>query len=461
MGETVGVVLAAGKGKRMLSTVPKVLHRVGGRPMVAWVVGALTEAGVHRTVVVVGEQVEAVRAALGDGVGYIRQDAPLGTGDALLRVRPVVRDDDDLLVVCGDTPLLTGEVLTGLLAAHREGGAAATLLAVRMEDPRGYGRIVRDQDGRLLRIVEESDAGPGERAIQEVNTGVYALRAGPVLAALGRVRPDNIQGECYLVDVFPLLLSEGAKVQVVVADDPTPFLGVNSRAELAAAEEALQHRVVERLWLGGVTVASPATSFISPTARVGRDTWIGPMTVIEGDTVIGERCRIGPGTYLRDARLADEVEVWYSVVEESTIESGASIGPFAHLRPGCHVEGGVQVGNFAEVKNSHIGRGSKVHHHSYIGDADIGAGVNIGAGVVTVNYDGRNKHRTQIEAGAFVGCNVNLVAPLRVGRRAYVAAGSTLTEDVPAGALAIARSRQVNKEGWTARRFPEEGEDRG
>ncbi len=452
-GGTVGVVLAAGHGKRMRSDLLKVLHPVGGVPMVALVLDALREAGVGRVIAVVGHQREAVRQLLGDRVEYAVQERQLGTGHALLQARPLIDDGADAVVLYGDTPLLTPETLARLIRVHREREAAATLLTVTVEDPRGYGRIVRDAAGRFERIVEEADAGPAEKAIREVNPGIYCFRAGPLFAALERVRPDNAQGEYYLVDVIPDLLAGGFRVETVLTEEPLEVQGVNTRRDLARAEAALRERVLNRLMDSGVTVVDPATTYVSPRARVGRDTVLAPFTVIEGETEVGRGCRLGPGAHITGCRLGDGVRVWHSVLEESQVADGVTIGPFSHLRAGSRLEPGVQVGNFAEVKNSHLGAGTKVHHHSYIGDAVIGSRVNIGAGVVTVNYDGVAKHPTHIGDGAFIGCNANLVAPVRVADGGYVAAGSTINQDVPPGALAIARARQENKQGWVEKRF--------
>lgn len=452
MERTVGVILAAGQGKRMKSGLAKVLHPVGGIAMIEHVLGALRGAGIGRVIVVVGPQGgDAVRDLLGDSVEYAVQEQPLGTGHALAQVRPLLGGDEDVVVLYGDTPLLTAQVLRDLVGRHRAAGTAATLLTVELGDPRGYGRIVRDGAGRLDRIVEEADATPEQQAVHEVNAGIYCFRAAAVCEALEHVRPANRQGEYYLVDVVPILRARGLPVEAVPAPDPALVIGINTRAEQTAAEAVLRRRAVERLWEAGVTVIDPETTYIDLRARIGRDTVIYPFTVIEGETEVGEGCRIGPGSYLSSSRLGDAVRVFYSVVEDSRLAADVSVGPYSHLRRGTTLESGVHVGNFAEIKNSLVGQGSKVPHHSYLGDARVGRGVNIGAGVVTVNYDGVEKKETVIGDNAFIGCNANLIAPVRVEDGGYVAAGSSVNKDVPSGALAIARARQEIKPDWAQR----------
>ena len=445
------VILAAGLGKRMRSNRAKVLHPVAGRPMVEHVVRAAEAAGVDRVVVVVGHQGEQVQALLGERVVYARQEEPLGTGHAVLQAEAAVTGAQDVLVLYGDTPLLDGALLRQLVEAHRQSGAAATLLTVELDDPTGYGRIVRDAGGRVVRIVEEADATAAERAIREVNTGIACYRREPLFAALRRLTPANAQGEYYLVDVVEHLGREGYPVATVTAPDPQQVEGVNDREALARAEAILRQRIRRRWMAAGVTFIDPASAWVDDDVEIGRDTVIYPQTVIAAGSRIGEGCRIGPGAHITGSVLGNGVQVWYSVVEDSQLGDGCRVGPFSHLRPGCRIAPGVHIGNFAELKNAEVGEGTKVNHHSYLGDARVGAGVNIGAGTVTVNYDGARKHPTVIEDGAFIGCNANLVAPVRVGRGAYVAAGSTINQDVPADALAIARERQVNKEGWAAR----------
>lgn len=463
MVEIVALVLAAGEGKRMKSEQAKVLHEVGGRPMLAHVLAAARGAGLDRLAVVVGHAGAQVAAAVDADEGTPRaevlvQPEQRGTGDAVLAARAWVPAGATLLVLYGDTPLLTAPLVAGLVASHARSGAAATLLTAVLDDPRGYGRIVRDGDGRLRAIVEQADCTAEQSALREVNTGIGCYRAGELLAALDRVTPDNAQGELYLPDAVGLLRREGRSVEALAVEDARLVLGVNDRAGLAAAERVLRERTLERLLAGGVTIVDPATTYVDDRAQIGADTVLMPMTFIEGRCSVGRFCRIGPGAHLRSSRLGERVQVLHSLVEESDLGDGTQVGPYSHLRPGTSLAVGVHVGNFAELKNASVGPASKVPHHSYLGDVEIGAGVNVGAGTVTVNYDGAAKHRTRVGDRAFLGCNANLVAPVDVGPGAYVAAGSTLTEDVAAGALAVARARQVVKAGWVERRFGRGGE---
>lgn len=462
MGEPVAVVLAAGQGVRMRSDVPKVLHPLAGRPMVEHVVRAVRAAGVKRVVVVVGPAAEGVRSVLGDTVRYAVQDEPLGTGHACLAAAPEFQDATGPVLVCyGDAPLLTGDILRQLIETHARGGAACTMLTAELPDPTGYGRILRDEAGEVRGIVEERDATGAQRAIRECNPGIYAFDAPPLVQALGRLEPKNVQGEYYLTDVPAQLIAAGQRVRAIVAADPLAVLGVNSRRQLAEAEAILRRRILDRHMEAGVTVIDPATTYVDDAVTIGRDTVLYPMTVIEGRTAIGARCRVGPGSHLVDVTTGDDVTIRQSVATRCQVGDGVTVGPFAHLRPGTVLAPGAKVGNFAELKNARIGPGSKVPHHSYVGDATVGAGVNIGAGVVFVNYDGVQKHETVVGDGAFIGCNANLVAPLEIGRSAYVAAGSTVTRDVPADALGIGRARQENLEGWVTRRRRRKAPDGG
>jgi bifunctional UDP-N-acetylglucosamine pyrophosphorylase/glucosamine-1-phosphate N-acetyltransferase len=458
VAETVALVLAAGQGKRMRSRLPKVLHPIGGRPMLAHVLAAARGAGIGRLGVVVGYEGERVRAALAAagvaaGVEFILQPEQRGTGDAVMAARPWVPAGGTLLVLCGDTPLLTPDLLRDLLDRHARRRFAATLLSARLADPDGYGRILRGPDGRVRAIVEQADCTPEEARVNEVNTGIGCYGSDELFAALERVTPDNAQGEFYLTDAVGVLCGEGRPVEALPVDDVRLVFGVNDRAGLAAAERALRERTLERLLAQGVTVVDPATTFVDDRAEIGPDTVLLPLTFIEGPCLIGEGCRLGPGAHLRDSRLGASVAVWHSVVESSELGDGVEVGPYSHLRPGTRLAAGARVGNFAELKNAAVGPGSKVPHHSYLGDVDLGADVNVGAGTVTVNFDGADKHPTRVGDRAFLGCNTNLIAPVEVGEGAYVAAGSTVTEDVPPGALAIARARQVVKPGWVSRRF--------
>lgn len=450
MQEMVSVILAAGKGTRMKSSLPKVLHAVAGKPMLRHVLEAAREAGASRTVVVVGFGGEAVQAAMGAEAEYVVQAEQLGTGHALMQTQPALAGfAGTVLLLCGDTPLLKGETLKNFFAAHCASGAAATVLTAIPADATGYGRILRDAEGRVTGIVEQKDATAEQLAIDEINTGIYCFEAAPLFAALSALTCNNAQGEYYLTDVLAILAQTGQAVGAVVAPDFQEMLGINSRAQLAEAEAILRRRKLVELMDSGVTVMDPASTFVDAGVSIGPDTILYPFSWIEGTTAIGRNCRIGPNSRIADSRIGDEVTLHFSYAHECKIADGVTVGPYVHLRPAADLAAGVKVGNFVEIKNSLIGPGSKVPHLSYIGDTDIGAAVNIGSGTITVNYDGKKKHRTVIGDRAFVGCNTNLVAPVTVGEDAYIAAGSTITKDVPPGSLGVGRSRQMNIAGWT------------
>ncbi len=442
------VVLAAGEGKRMQSALPKVLHPVLEEPMLAHVLRALTGAGLARPLVVVGPGAEAVEEAFSGQAVFARQDPPRGTGDALRVALDHLGGDGPLLVIQGDTPLWRPETLRAFLADMA--GKGSGLASAEVEDPRGYGRILR-QDGRFLGIVEERDAKPGQRRIREVNAGLYVLDRARARSLVTRLSTANAQGEFYLTDLFGLL-AKGEPVEVWRLADPAEMHGVNDRRQLAAASAILRQRVVE-YWLDhAVSICDPATTWIGAAVEMEADVVVDPGARILGHSRIGRASRIGPMSEVTDAVIGHSCRIHSSVVESSTVGDRVTIGPLAHLRAGCVVGDDVEIGNYAELKNTRIGPGSKAHHHCYLGDAEIGSGVNIGAGAITVNYDGRAKHRTLIGDGAFIGCNANLIAPVTIGAHAYVAAGSTVTQTVPASALAVARERQRNIEGWADRR---------
>jgi bifunctional UDP-N-acetylglucosamine pyrophosphorylase/glucosamine-1-phosphate N-acetyltransferase len=450
------VILAGGQGTRMKSSLPKVLHPVAGRPMVGYVVDAVRALEPGLVVVVVGYRAETVRAYLGDGLTYALQEPQLGTGHAFMVAQGALGTDEaDLLLLYGDIPLVRPGTLRGLLDRHRATGAAATILTTVPVAPTGYGRVVRDPDsGRVRGIVEEADATLDERAIREVNTGIYCFKVPEVLPLLDRLTAANRQKELYLPDLIAIMAGQGDLVETLVTPDPGEVEGVNLRSQLARAEARCRADILDVLMRSGVTVVDPASTYVDWGVEIGPDTVLEPGTILRGRTRIGRDCVIGPWSQLVDTVVADGCRVWASVLEASELEPGASVGPFSHLRAGVRVGREARVGNFVELKNTAVGRGAKVPHHSYVGDADIGAEANIGAGVVVVNYDGLNKHRTRVGDAAFVGCNTNLIAPVQVGDGAYTAAGSTVTLDVPPGSLAVARSGQRNLEGWVDRRRP-------
>ena len=453
MTEPVVVILAAGQGTRMRSRVPKGLHDLCGRPLVAWPVAAAREAGAGRVVVVDGPD-RPLEPGLPDGVELAVQSVPDGTGGA---VRAAVEHlgDGTVLVLNGDVPLVTAGALERLLAAHREAGAVATLATMTLDDPSGYGRIVRGGDGRVERIVETKrpgDATPEQLAIREVNCGVYAFEAAELAGALGRLETDNAQGELYLTDVVALLSGGGKAVRAEQVDDATLLLGVNDRAELARVRALAQRRIHEAHMRAGVTIVDPDSTVIEVGVQLAPDTLVEPSSYLRGGTSAGAGSRIGPLTTLIDATLGEDVRVPHSYVQGPVeVRDGVTIGPFAYLRPGTLLRDGSKAGTFVEIKNSDIGEGAKVPHLSYVGDAEVGARTNLGAATITANYDGRKKHRTTIGEGVRTGVDTTFIAPVTVGDGAYTAAGSVITKDVPPDALGVARARQSNIEGYARR----------
>ncbi len=426
------VILAAGQGTRMKSDLPKVLHPIAGRPMVSFVIDAAVALGDDRPTLVVGYRADQVRAAIGDRVGYVDQAEQRGTGHAVMQTRAALEGRcQRVLVLCGDTPFITAETLRAMLDAHAQAGATITLLTFRPLDPARYGRIVRDETGRVVNIVEYKEARPEQLAIREVNSGILCFEAGWLWSHLDRLQQQHGHGEYYLTDLVAL----AGQAQTIATREAAAeeVAGIDDRARLAWAERLMRDRINERLMLSGVTLIDPATAYISAEAEIGPDTTIYPGTHIQGRTRIGRGCRIGPNTIVRDSVVGDRCAVEASVIESATLEEEVSVGPFAHLRKGAYLERTVECGNFAEVKNSRIGVGSKQHHFSYLGDATLGRKVNIGAGTVTVNYDGVAKHRTEIGDEAFIGSDTMLRAPVRVGKGARTGAGSVVTHDVPDG----------------------------
>ena len=444
------VILAAGEGKRMRSRQPKVLHPMCGRPLVAYPL-RLARALADRIVLVVGKQADDVRAAAGADVSTVEQSERLGTGHAVLQAKPHC-GDGMILVLAADMPLLQPETIEQLVAHHRATGAAATILTAEVARPQGYGRILR-QGGRVMRIVEDRDATDDQKKIAEINTSVYCFEASRLWSALAQVKPDNDQGEYYLTDAVAILARAGARIEAVIVPDESEALGVNDRKQLAVAATIQRRRILDRLMLAGVTILDPATTYIEDTVAIGSDTVIYPNVMIEGPTTIGSDCVIQSGCQITASQLGDGIRLKpYCVLTESVVEQGAILGPFCHLRPKSHVGPDVHIGNFVELKKTRMGRGSKANHLAYLGDATIGERVNVGAGSITCNYDGFDKHETTIGDGAFIGTNSSLVAPIVIGEGAYVAAGSTVTRNVPPDTLVVERSEQTAKEGWPSRR---------
>lgn len=447
------VVLAAGQGTRMKSEVPKVLHRVFDKTMVDYVIEASYEAGASEVCVVVGHQSAMVKAVIKDkydNVSFAVQKEQLGTGHAVMQAKDFIQSGN-ILVLCGDTPLIKGETIKAICDVHESQGNDATVVSMIADNPTGYGRIIRNGDA-FAKIVEQKDANDEEKAVKEVNTGVYIFKAEALNKAFESLTNNNAQGEYYLTDTLEILLSAGKKIGGYAISDNDEIRGINDRVQLNEAEKIMQKRINEYHMRNGVTMRNPESVYIEDGVEIGNDTEICQNVTIKSGTKIGSDCVIGSGSMLDRAVIHDGVDVLSSVILESEVDEGTHVGPFAYIRPNCHVGKEVKVGDFVELKNSNIDDGTKISHLTYIGDSDVGKRVNFGCGTVTCNYDGKKKYRTTIGDDCFVGCNTNFVSPINVGDGVYIAAGSTITEDIPENSLSIARARQVNKEGWKDKR---------
>jgi bifunctional UDP-N-acetylglucosamine pyrophosphorylase / glucosamine-1-phosphate N-acetyltransferase len=455
MSELHVVVLAAGKGTRMKSALPKVLHKAHGLPLIEHVFRAAGALNPTSIVVIVGHEADVVQRALSTrtGLHFAIQQPQLGTGHALLQAESALKGArGTVLLLSGDVPLLRTSTLQALVATHEERGAAATVLTAVLDDATGYGRIVRE-NGAISAIIEHKDATPAQREIREMNSGIYAFDIAPLFGALREIGSANTQGEYYLPDLVKIYRQRGLIVETVIAEHPAEVMGVNSRVELAEVGAILKHARNEALMEAGVTLMDPETAFVGFDVKIGTDTILYPNVHLEGQTSIGSDCVVYPGVRITDATIEDDVVINNGcVVCESHVRTGARLGPYAHIRPQSDVGEHAHVGNFVELKKTTLGTGSKANHLAYLGDATIGTKVNVGAGTITCNYDGTSKNPTVIEDGAFIGSDTQLIAPVRIGKGAYVAAGSSITEDVPADSLAIARGKQVNKDGWVAKR---------
>lgn len=449
MTEKYAVILAAGQGTRMKSKLYKVLHPVCGKAMVDHVLTQLERVGIDQIVTVVGHGAGQVKQLLGDRTTYALQAEQLGTGHAVMQAENILGQKDGItLVTCGDTPLFTAETFKQLFAYHEQQGAAATVLTAHTDQPFGYGRIIRDAAGTVAKIVEQKDATPEEAAVQEINTGVYCFNNQELFAALHQLSNDNAQGEYYLTDVIGILKQAGKQVGAFQMDDFTESMGVNDRVALANATRVMQQRINTRHMQNGVTMIDPATTYIDTDVQIGNDTVIEPGVVLKGKTSIGSDCVIGAHSEIRDSVIEDGVTVTASFLENAVMHKDSNIGPYSHLRPKAEIGVGVHIGNFCEVKNAQIGQNTKVGHLTYVGDATLGKEINIGCGTVFVNYDGMNKHHTNVGDYSFIGSGSNIIAPVEIGDHAYVAAGSTITDDVAPHDMGIARGRQVNKKGY-------------
>lgn len=443
------VILAAGQGTRMKSDVPKVLHRVLDKTMVGYVIEASKEAGADEVCVVVGHQSAMVKNTikdLYDNITFAVQKEQLGTGHAVMQAGDFIKDGN-ILVLCGDTPLITADTLKKLCDVHESNDNSVTVVSMIEDDPTGYGRIIRENDS-FAKIVEQKDANAAELAVKEVNSGVYIFKADALNKAFERLSNNNSQGEYYLTDTLEIIKNDGGKVGIMIAEDSDEFMGVNSKLHLSQAIKAMKIRINTQHMIDGVTITDPDNTYIGKDVKIAPDTIIYPGCMFEGKTVIGKSCIIGPNTRITSSQIDDCVTIQSSVLVDSKVKSFTTIGPFAYLRPNSVIGEHVKIGDFVEVKNSTIDDGTKVSHLTYVGDSDVGKCVNFGCGTVTVNYDGKTKNRCKIGDGAFIGCNTNLVAPVEIEPRAYTAAGSTITKNVPKDSLAIARNRQENKEGW-------------
>lgn len=438
------VIMAAGKGTRMKSKLPKVMHRIAGNSLIEHVLDAVSQVGTERPVVILGHGREAVETLVSDRCQIAVQAEQLGTGHAIMQALPYLDEKDDVIILSGDQPLLKPDTLLELIRLHREHKATATVLTAMLNEPYGYGRIIKNGQ-ELMRIVEEKDAAPEEREIKEINTGTYCFKVIELKEALSQITPKNAQGEYYLTDVFNIFLEKGAKVLIHCTLDSDEALGINSRGQLAEAEKICYERV-RQYWMNeGVTIVDPASTFIDADVKLAPDVSLLPFTILKGKTEIREDAVIGPQVLIESCICGEGCEINYTVAREAIISEGCKVGPYAYLRPGTYLEANVKIGDFVEVKKSHIGTGTKIPHLSYIGDAEVGKSVNIGAGTITCNYDGFKKSPTTICDHAFIGSNTNLVAPVEIGEGAVTGAGSTITKNVPARALAVERSKQIIK----------------
>ena len=447
------ILLAAGKGTRMNSDLPKVLHKAGGREMINQVIELVKEAGIEEVVAVLGHGADQVLEKVNYPVQVAMQEEQLGTGHAVMQAADYINEGQDILVICGDTPLFRSESIKEALKSHQEAGAAVTVISALLEDSTGYGRVVRSEDGQeVLKIVEEKDASPQEKAIKEINTGTWIFSGSFLKENIFKLDNKNAQNEYYLTDLLEMASQKDEKCQAYILAHAQEALGINNKVQLAQAEKVLRQRKVTQLMEDGVTFMAPETAWIDPDVQIGPDTIIYPNVIIEGTCRIGPENIIGPDTRIIDSEIGARNTIEQAKILESKMASDCCVGPYAYLRPGTVLADRVKIGDFTEVKNSTIGECSKIPHLSYVGDAQVGAGVNIGCGVITANYDGKNKYQTIIEDGVFVGSNSNLIAPVRLGKDSYVAAGSTINKEVAPGNLAIARSKQKNIENFRGKK---------
>ena len=435
--KTTPLLLAAGKGTRIKSAQPKVLHELFGKPLVQYALDAARQSSGTRPILVVGHDAEKIQAELGDQCDYVHQEQLLGTGHAVQQAEAVLRNQtDQILVTYGDMPLVRAETLQKLIRTQESHPGPLTMLSLRVDNPRGFGRVIRNARGEVEAIVEEVDATPEQLSVRELNAGMYCVDEDWLWDALGKIQVSS-KGEYYLTDLVAIAVREGLQAAVVQIDDPEELIGINTRVHLADAHRVLQQRINRRMMEAGVTILDPLSVWIDPDVRIGRDTVILPQTHLRGETEIGENCQLGPQTLIDGSRVGRGCQIQFSVVEDAVLEDGVDVGPFSHLRKGAHLADGVHLGNFGEVKNSYLGPGTKMGHFSYLGDATLGKGVNVGAGTITCNYDGKQKHRTVVEDGVFLGSDTMLVAPVELGKGSRTGAGSVVTKDVKPGSLVV------------------------
>lgn len=449
MNDLKAIILAAGEGTRMKSKISKVLHNVLNKPMIQYSIDVAKNSGAEAITVVVGYKAEEVKYALeNQQVKFALQSEQRGTGHAVMQAMDFIEDDKDILVLYGDTPLIAGDTLKKFVQLHKNAKNAVSVISAVVDDPTGYGHIIRDSQGRFIKIVEHKDSDENERVIKEINTGVYCFKGIELKNALNQLKNNNIQNEYYLTDTIEIIIKNGGSVDAFKAENAEEFFGINTRIQLSNAEKIMRKKVNEYHMLNGVTIIGPENTYIDTDVTIGMDTIIYPGTILEGNTVIGEDCIVGPCSKISNTNISDRVKIQFTTALNSKIGSDTVVGPYAYIRPNSNIGSHVKIGDFVEVKNSIIDDGTKVSHLTYIGDSDVGKNINFGCGTVTVNYDGKKKFRTVIEDNVFIGCNTNLVAPVKVGKGSYIAAGSTITKDIPENNLAVARQRQKNIEGW-------------
>ena len=446
------IILAAGKGTRMKSKYPKVVHKVCGKEMVNHIIDVSKKSGVKDVVTILGHESEVVKNVLPEDTMIAMQTEQLGTGHAVKMAKEYINDNDIIVILCGDTPLIKEETLKRLFDYHIENDYIATVLTTKVDNPTGYGRVIRDENGDLLKIVEQKDGNAEELAVNEINSGIYCFQGQRLRESLDLLDNNNAQGEYYLTDTIKILRDKGFKVGAYNGSTIEELMGVNSRLELSKAETLMRKRINEFHLLNGVTIIDPAATYIEADVEIGQDTIVYPGAMLHGNTKIGRECIIGMNTSITNSTIGDNTEVKNSTIIDSTVGENTTVGPYAYLRPKSNIGNNVKIGDFVEVKNATIEDNSKASHLSYIGDAHVGKDVNIGCGVVFVNYDGKNKFKSVVKDGAFIGSNSNLVAPVTIEEKGYIATGSTITDDVPNGALAVARARQVVKEGWVEKK---------